>query len=60
MLALCFGVTLEQVANRDALGGREAAEQVARVLQPLVRPRTLAVEGESPWPSPRGKPACQP
>ena len=48
MLALCFGVTLEQVANRDALGGREAAEQVARVLQPLVWPRTLAAEGESP------------
>ena len=29
-------------------GGREAAEQVARVLQPLVQPRMLAVEGESP------------
>jgi hypothetical protein len=28
--------------------GREAAEQVARALQPLVRPQTLAAEGESP------------
>jgi AcrR family transcriptional regulator len=48
MLALSVGVGLEQAASPDALGGREAAEQVARVLQPLIRPRTLAVEGESP------------
>src|SRR5215472_6849557 len=47
MLALSVGVTLEQAARPDALGGREAAEQVARVLQPLVRPRMLAVEAES-------------
>ena len=48
MLALSVGVTLEQAASPDALGGREAAEQVARVVQPLLWPRTLAVEGESP------------
>jgi AcrR family transcriptional regulator len=48
MLGLSVGVTLEQAASPDALGGGEAAEQVARVLQPLVWPRTLAVEGESP------------
>jgi AcrR family transcriptional regulator len=47
MLALSVGVTLEQAARPAALGGREAAEQVARVLQPLVRPRMLAVEAES-------------
>ena len=47
MLALSVGVTLEQAASPDALGGREAAKQVARVLQPLVRPRSLVGEGES-------------
>ena len=47
MLALSVGVTLEQAASPDALGGREAAEQVARVLQPLVWPRTLAAVGEA-------------
>jgi AcrR family transcriptional regulator len=47
MLGLSVGVTLEQAASPDALGGREAAERVARVLQPLASPRTLAVEGES-------------
>ena len=47
MLGLSVGVTLEQAASPDALGGREAAEQVARVLQPLVWPRTLAAEGEA-------------
>src|SRR6516225_3275658 len=46
MLALSVGVTLEQAASPGAVGGREAAEQVARVLQPLVWPRTLAAEGE--------------
>jgi len=47
MLALSVGVTLEQAASPGAVGGREAAEQVARVLQPLVWPRTLAAEGEA-------------
>jgi len=47
MLALSVGVTLEQAASPGAVGGREAAERVARVLQPLVWPRTLAVEGEA-------------
>jgi len=47
MLALSVGVTLEQAASPDGLGGRAAAEQIARVLQPLVWPRTMAVEGES-------------
>ena len=45
MLALSVGVTLEQAASPGADGGREAAEQVARV---LLWPRTLATEGESP------------
>jgi len=47
MLALSVGVTLEQAASPGAVGGREAAEQVARVLQPLVWPRTLAAVGEA-------------
>ena len=47
MLALSVGVTLEQAASPGAAGGPEAAEQITRALQPLVRPRTLAAEGQS-------------
>ena len=47
MLALSVGVTLEQAASPGAAGGPEAAEQVTRALQPLVRPPTLAAEGQS-------------
>jgi AcrR family transcriptional regulator len=47
MLALSVGVTLEQAASPDALGGPEAAEPVAPVRPPFLWPQTQAVEGES-------------
>ena len=37
-LALSVGAALEQAADPDAFGGREVAEQMAQVLEPLARP----------------------
>src|SRR5215469_7244569 len=37
-LALSGGTALEQAANPDALGGGQAAEQIAQALEPLARP----------------------
>jgi AcrR family transcriptional regulator len=44
-LALSVGTTLEQAANRDALGGPELAAQIAQVLEPLVHPAAAATAG---------------
>jgi AcrR family transcriptional regulator len=44
-LALSTGTALEQVANPDALGGRELATQIAQVLEPLVRPVAAPAAG---------------
>lgn len=38
MLALSVGATLEQAASPDALGGRDMARSLARVLAPLAQP----------------------
>ena len=47
LLALSSGVTLEQAARPDALGGRQLAAHLARVLQPITRPPTLGLPARS-------------
>jgi AcrR family transcriptional regulator len=45
LLAFSAGATLEQAADPAALGGRQVAAQLARLVEPLVRPDRAAVTG---------------